>query len=59
MVCLQPEAWVSFVGRDDVWGMSGSAAGSSVALGESFSMWTLVPVQHEILVMPDLTKDGR
>ncbi len=57
----QPAGVVAFVGRDHVWPKTGMAAGARAGLARALSMcqWTLVPLRHEVVVIPDALLDGR
>ena len=63
---LQPVATVSFLGRDEVvikgstsiGGMPGQVC-CTVARSTSISQWSLVPLRHEVVVVPDTALDGR
>lgn len=56
---LQPVAIVAFVGRDHVYAKTGRAAGAGLARSLSICQWTLVPMRHEVFVVPDTLQDGR
>lgn len=56
---VQPVAIVAFLGRDHVYAKTGRAAGAGLARSLSICQWVLVPVRHEVVVVPDALLDGR
>jgi hypothetical protein len=55
----QPVANVAFTGGDHAYIKSGAYGGNDVPRATSFCHWVLVPLNAEMLVVPDARKDGR
>lgn len=56
---LQPMANLSFVWGDHAFIKSGSHGGATIPRAKGFCHWLLVPLNPEVLVVPDCRKDGR
>ena len=50
---------VAFTGGDHAYIKSGSYSGNTVSRATSFCHWVLVPLNAEMLVVPDCRQDGR